>query len=248
MRTVCFGQEGRPAVVLIHGGGLSWWNYRAAASLLEEDFRVVLPLLDGHAGSDRGFTSIEECADGIVAYIDEHLGGTAEAVCGLSLGGQTALEILSRRPDICRCAVIESASALPSGMTAALVGPSARMSYPLVRKKWFSRLQFRYLRMDGELFDDYYRDTCAVTRDDMAAFLTASVLYAPPASLSGTRAKVRVVCGQKETAVIRRSAGLIHGLIPGSTLEILPGLYHGEYSMKHPEQYVRDLREMIPRR
>lgn len=52
---------GTRTAVLLHGGGLSWWNHRAVADLLAANgYRVVLPVLDGHAGSDGPFTSIED--------------------------------------------------------------------------------------------------------------------------------------------------------------------------------------------
>ena len=57
-----YGKENQKTIVLLHGGGLSWWNYHEAAELLQGDYRVILPILDGHAGSDRSFTTIEDNA------------------------------------------------------------------------------------------------------------------------------------------------------------------------------------------
>jgi pimeloyl-ACP methyl ester carboxylesterase len=42
-----FGAKNRYTLILLHGGGLSWWNYRAEAELLQSDYRVILPILDG---------------------------------------------------------------------------------------------------------------------------------------------------------------------------------------------------------
>ena len=94
---------------MLHGGGLSWWNYREVAKLLEKDYHVILPVLDGHADSDAAFTTIEDNAARLISYIDSHFGGQVAVLGGLSLGGQVALEMLSQRLDICRYALIESA-------------------------------------------------------------------------------------------------------------------------------------------
>ena len=88
MRYKEFGDQNAPAVMLLHGGGLSWWNYREAAQLLAARCRVVLPVLDGHAGSGRAFTSIEANAAALVSFIDEKFGGCVPLIGGLSLGGQ----------------------------------------------------------------------------------------------------------------------------------------------------------------
>ena len=58
MKYVEYGQENKEVIILLHGGGLSWWNYREVAELLQDDYHVVLPILNGHAGSDKDFVSI----------------------------------------------------------------------------------------------------------------------------------------------------------------------------------------------
>ena len=177
MNTVEFGQENREVVILIHGGGLSWWNFRQEAELLIGSYHVVLPILDGHAGSDEAFISIEENADRIIAFIESRFGGSVFLIGGLSLGAQILLEILSKRHDICRHAIVESASVIPSRTTNTLIAPAVLLSYSLIQKEWFSRMQFRYLRIRNDLFDDYYRDTLKITKTSMIAFLRANTAY-----------------------------------------------------------------------
>ena len=164
---------------------------------------------------------------------------------GLSLGAQILVEILAQRPDICKYAVIESASVIPSRVTHALIGPTFSSSYGLIRQEWFAKMQFRYLRMRDDLFEDYFRDTAKITKSNMISFLKANTSYAPKPELRKCRAKVRVVVGGKEQKDMLRSARLLHEMLPGSTLEIKEGLYHGEYSINHPEKYAADLCSMM---
>ena len=106
MRVLEFGQQNTDVILLLHGGGLSWWNYREAARMLSGQYHVVLPILDGHADSDAPFATIEETAARVICYIDDHFDGQIMALGGLSLGGQIAVEILSQRKDICRYASV----------------------------------------------------------------------------------------------------------------------------------------------
>jgi hypothetical protein len=53
------------------------------------------------------------------------------------------------------------------------------------------------------------------------------------------------VAGAKEPKSIRDSAKLLHKAMPGSRVEILPGLRHGDLSLNKPEQYVKILTEWI---
>ena len=125
------------------------------ALLLQGEYHVILPILDGHAGSDHPFTTIEENASEIIEFIDEQLDGSVLLIGGLSLGGQILLEMLSQRKDICSYALVESASVIPSKLTNALVSPTFGSSYWLIKKRSFAKLQFQSLHIKPELFYVY---------------------------------------------------------------------------------------------
>ena len=245
MTVMEYGQQNPDVVMLLHGGGLSWWNYRDVAEQLGSQYHVVLPVLDGHADSGVPFNTIEDNAARLISYIDARFGGQILVLGGLSLGGQVAVEMLSQRKDICRYALIESTLVKTSKLTAAMIGPTFGMSYGLVKQKWFAKLQADYLGIPEPLFDDYFRDTCAIGKADMIAFLKANSLYTIQPSLSETAATVMIVAGAKEQKSIRDSAKLLHEAIPESRMEILPGLRHGDLSINHPARYVRMLTEWI---
>ena len=144
-----------------------------------------------------------------------------------------------------RYAIIESASVIPSKVTNALVGPTFASSYGLIQKKWFAEMQFRYLRIREDLFEDYYKDTSKISKYNMIAFLKANTAYEIKPSIKRSHVQVRIVVGGKEQKKMLRSAALLHELLPGSCLDIKDGLYHGEYSINYPEVYVKELLEMI---
>ena len=245
MRYIEYGAGNSETILLLHGGGLSWWNYREEAQDLQSDYHVILPILDGHAGSDRPFTTIEDNAAEIIAFIDEHLGGNVLLIGGLSLGGQVLLEMLSQRKDLCRFAIVESAAVLPSRITNALIGPAFGSSYGLIRNRSFAMMQFQSLHMQPSLFEDYYRDTCAIKKSDMIAFMKANTSYSLKPSLSGTSASLHLYAGAKETGQILRSLDAIARTVPNSRKNLIPGLYHGEFSINHPGEYVQTIRNLL---
>ena len=245
MQYVEYGAHNSQTIILLHGGGLSWWNYRDVAQLLSDRFRVILPVLDGHADSDAPFTSIEENATRIIAHIDKHFGGKVLAVGGLSLGGQIAVEMLTQRPDICRYALIESALVKPMKLTHALIKPTFGMSYGLIKQKWFAKMQAAYLGIPKKLFNDYFRDTCKISKEDMIAFLQSNSTYSIKSALQDAQAKVHIVFGSKEQSSIRTSGKLLNRMLPDSTLEVLPGYSHGDLSLNHSDQYAQMLQALI---
>ena len=245
MNVIEYGKQNSDIIILLHGGGLSWWNYRAEAELLSDRYHVVLPILDGHADSDADFVSIEKNADRIISFIDKEYSSSILLIGGLSLGAQILVEMLAQRRDICQYAIIESASVIPSRITNALIGPAFASSYGLIRRKWFAKMQFQYLRIRDELFEDYYKDTAKITKGNMIAFLKANTAYELKPEIQNSRAQVRVVVGKKEQKRMLHSAELLHETLPGSCLEIKDGLYHGEYSVNQPKRYMEELLQMI---
>ena len=245
MQYVEYGKGNHDTILLLHGGGLSWWNYEEAARLLQKDYHIILPILDGHAESDKPFTSIEDNAIEIIEFIDTHFEGSVLLMGGLSLGGQILLEILSQRNNICKYAIIESALVSPSKLTHAMIKPAFGSCYGLIKYKWFSKLQFKSLKIKPDLFEFYFRDTCAISRKDMIAFLQANSLYSLKESIKKCTAKVYVFVGGKEKNAMQKSAKVIHQALQESILQSLPGLYHGEFSINQGKDYANKIREII---
>lgn len=241
-----YGKENSRTVLLLHGGGLGPWSCADAARNLGEHFRVIVPTLDGHGGADAPFCGITENASRLIEYIDSELGGKVALISGLSLGGQILLEALSKRPDICDFAIIESASVIPTpAFIRSLLKPSVEMSYPLISKRWFALLQFRYLRIRDDLFEDYYADTSRIDKNNMTAFIDGSIAYSLPLKLSEVKARTIVVAGGREMRSVLKSAEMISSAIPSSTLEVKKGLRHGEWSINKTTEYSEYIKALL---
>lgn len=238
MKTIEFAKEKPLTVILLHGGGLSWWSNQEIAERLAQRYHVVIPFLDGHAGSDRDFTTMEDAAEALWEYIHQQLGSKVFAISGLSLGGQILVELLSNHPMVCQYAIIESALVIPMTFTNRLVGPMIQMSYGLIQKRWFAQLQFQQLHLKKELFDPYYTDTCKIRKENMIAFLKCNSSYQLKDSFQNSAAKAAIVVGGKEGRKLRRSAALLHKALPSSRLVVFPKYRHGDFSINHAENYV----------
>lgn len=248
MNYVEYGKENSDVIILLHGGGLSWWNYKEVAERLQTDYHVVLPILDGHAGCDKQFTTIENNALDIIEFVNSKLGGSVLMMGGLSLGGQILLEILSRRKDICKYAIVESVLVIPSKFTYSMIKPAFGSCYGLIKYKWFSKLQFKSLRIKSNLFDEYYKDTCAIRKSDMIAFLQENSVYSLKDGIGECEATVQIYVGEKEKQSMKKSAKIIHEKLQDSFIQVLPNMNHGEFSINHADDYVRKLLEIVKRR
>jgi pimeloyl-ACP methyl ester carboxylesterase len=130
-----FGDKNKPVIILLHGGGLSWWSYKPQIESLQKDYFIVTPIIDGHGGDwNNTFISITKSAERVANYIKDNCNGSVHAICGLSLGAQIVTEILSREPGITDNAVIESALVFPLKIATALTVPMYNLCYGLIKK------------------------------------------------------------------------------------------------------------------
>ena len=78
----------------------------------------------------------------------------------------------------------------------------------------------------------------------MIAFLRASTAYALK-DVSACTARMAIYVGERENGRMQRSARLLEDQLPEARLQVLPGLYHGEFSLNRGADYARAVREML---
>ena len=110
------------------------------------------------------------------------------------------------------------------------------------------KLQFKSLRIKSNLFDEYYKDTCAIRKSDMIAFLQENSVYSLKDGIGECEATVQIYVGEKEKQSMKKSAKIIDEKLQDSFIQVLPNMYHGEFSINHADDYVRKLLEIVKRR
>ena len=241
-----FGDKNKPAIILLHGGGLSWWSYKNVLDKLQAKYYVVLPIIDGH-GEDGAstFISIQDSARKLIAYIDRELCGKVFLLGGLSIGAQIVTEVLSIRKDISSYGIVESALLYPIKGTKLLTVPSYRVFYGLIRREWFSKLQAKTLSVPENMFLIYYNDSLKITKESLINIALSNGNYYIKDSIKETTANILIISGEKELKIMKKSAEYLHKLIPNSELYLAKGCSHGELSLKYYEQYLKLIKDFI---
>ncbi len=237
-----------PTILLLHGGGLSDWAWDGVAERFSEFFSVITPIIDGHGEhSDKNFDSIEQCADDIIQFIDSDCGGSVYAICGVSLGGQITAEVLSRRSDIARYAIIEGAvvRSKPPHLPSADLSGAIELCYPLVKSETFAKFQAKVLNVPDSMFPQYYRDSRRISKRSLLNIYRHSSSYQLKPTLSQSQTETLLLVGEREPSDVKRSAKLLHDTLKHSHIVPLVKIGHGELSMRYPESYVAQLLMLI---
>jgi pimeloyl-ACP methyl ester carboxylesterase len=116
---------------LIHAGTLSCDSWQPYLASFAEHYRVITPDSRGHGRSDNpsGEMSYQLLADDMAAFV-QALELRKPLIAGYSDGGQIALEVGMRYPDLAQCLIVGGASVrITAALCAWVVGP-AKPSQP----------------------------------------------------------------------------------------------------------------------
>ncbi|MEG0461933.1 alpha/beta fold hydrolase [Gordonibacter sp.] len=215
-----FGDEGNLTIMLIHGGGNAWWNYLRQARVLADRYHVVLPTLDGH-GEEFAvpYVSTEATADKLMEFIDTRCGGHVFALGGVSLGGQIVAELLSRKPDLAKKAIIDGSLCIP--------------------QPFMAHCCIAFMRLgSGLLFSE---KACRRQVDSMPKMLPEKMQYPDEIIahyLRDTELQVMYWYGEKEMKCVKRSARHFKDYVPTCELYEAPGYNHGYLALYLPDEWL----------
>jgi len=234
-----FGDIEKPTIVLLHGGGLSWWSLKKLIEDLQTEYHIVTPIIDGHGeNGETTFISVKDSASKLIWYIDNFCNGKVFALGGLSLGAQIVAEIISMRADIAEYAIIESALVYPIKGTTALTVPTFKLFYGLLRKKWFSKVQAKTLFVPNNMFEQYFKDSLNISKQSLINITLSNGNYSLKNSISDFNGKVLIIVGEKEIGIMQKSAKTLHNVLSDSQLYIAKKMRHGEISLVNSNEYL----------
>ncbi|MCM1189602.1 MAG: alpha/beta hydrolase [bacterium] len=100
-----FGKENAESILLIHPSAVRWDYFESVIPLLEKKYHLIVPALPGYDLEDEGdFTSVEQIAAELNAWLQKNGYERLYAVYGCSMGGSVALMVaLGNAVRIDRC-------------------------------------------------------------------------------------------------------------------------------------------------
>ncbi len=242
-----FGDKNLPPILLIHGGGSSWWNYLRQARILSEKYRVILPTLNGHGEECQlNYVSTEDSAQEILNYVRQNYDGKLFAIGGVSLGGQIAMELLSIDSELAEKAIIDGSICIPQPRLTKISIFLVCLFGKLMFSKSSCKLQLSIMNKIypklayPEELKAYYLEDLPRTpiKTSVTIYKTYMGRYKLKDTISASKAQVLYTYGEKELNCVKASAKLFQQLHPNTILYEAKGYNHGYLSAYLPQEWL----------
>lgn len=234
------GDRTAPAIVFIHGGGVGGWMWEKQLEYFSA-YHCLIPDLPEHGKSvNEGHISIKESACRIAELIEKHASTGRADVVGHSLGAKVLVELLGKRPELVKHAVVASALYRPVPLMMLTHKMSVyKLTVKMLKSGWFLNRTVKQFRFPG-------RDLEAKCAGDFRG-QTAESLYRVydelyrgivlPDGLGGADVPTLAVAGEKEFKAMKASVDdIVHampnakGLIIKNGLHTYPWAMHREFN------------------
>jgi pimeloyl-ACP methyl ester carboxylesterase len=232
------GSPELPALVLLHGGGLSSKMWQPAAELLN-DFHILAPDLP-EQGQSAGIApfSLEDTAARVAEIIRRHAPGGRAHVAGLSLGGALALTLLRLAPEVVDTALVSGTAAVLPRWLGDLSLASLWM-LRLYKTETLAEMTLKQQGIPAEYHELMYPDLAATASEAFNRTVIRAIMDMQ-LPLHNPRPLLAMV-GEKETGPAKQAARKLVTSVPNTRGAVVPGLKH-VWPLQDPGLFCRVVR------
>ncbi len=245
-----FGDHNNPALILIHGYGISWRMWLPHIERFRDTYHVIAPALAGHdIETLSDFESVEASAEAISSYVEKNLHGRVFAICGASLGATIAIHILAQNRIAVEKAIIDAGPLAPSSKLYIALAVYTRLFQNWLLRKGY---KFATKALYNSFFPREAAEDVIVVCSRMSAKTCRNVQrsafsYALPISIQESQTDIVYWHGSKEAFLMQKSLDRFAKTLPHARIERFEGYDHGELSIGNPDIFVAKAREFFAR-
>ncbi len=239
-----FGKRETPTLLLMHGMMQDWRYEYELLKPLEEHFRLIIPAQDGFYDGSGDFTTFADQARQVEEYIQEHHGGKVYGAYGASQGGLMLTELLSRNRIKVEKVIMDGCYVAHQGRLSGKVTAWMFRKYkntgkfPGLINVMMKLMGTTLEEMSAGITDGLYMNASDET---VKRNFLENYTYRTRPEIAENDSMVYLWCGSKEPYALKSHRELKRYL-KNCEEEIMDGLGHGEFLLRHNEECCRKIR------
>jgi pimeloyl-ACP methyl ester carboxylesterase len=237
------GSVDRPAIVFLHGNGTNGTQWHLHLEQLAE-YHCLVPDFPGYGRSKHEeWVSLEQTAEQVIDLIRHRTKAARAHLVSLSLGGSTALTLLSKAPALIDHAIIDGAGVLPLPALP-LIKVGFHILQPFLKTDFVIRTLARTMKIPDDGYASFKHGMLSMSPTSFTrSFLQALSLRQPP-GLEQVTGPVLFVAGEREPKAVKQSNVMLAQLLPNAQCRMAPGLGHA-WMIEVPRLHIQMVRAWL---
>jgi len=231
-----FGSKENPPLLLLHGMMQDWYTEYEMLKGLEVNYRLIIPAQDGFYEGSGDFTSFADQARQIEEYVQANYGGKVVGAYGCSQGGLMLTELLTRNRINLGIVIMDGCYVAHQGKISGWV--TYKMFCKFKNTGKFPALIMVMMKLMGLKAEDLgMMDSLYMKASDetVKRNFMENYTYRTRPEIAKNETMVYMWCGSKEPYAIKSHKEL-KKYLKNYKEEIMDGLGHGEFLMKHSKE------------
>ncbi len=240
-----FGLKENPPMLLLHGMMQDWHTEYEMLKDLEEHYLLIIPAQDGFYEGSGDFTSFADQARQIEEYVQANYGGKVIGAYGCSQGGLMLTELLTRNKIDLGTVIMDGCYVAHQGKISGWV--TYKMFCKFKNTGKFPALIMVMMKLMGLKAEDLgMMDSLYMKASDetVKRNFMENYIYRTRPEIAENKTMVHMWCGSKEPYAIKSHKEL-KKYLKNYKEEIMAGLGHGEFLMKHSKECCEKIHRSI---
>jgi len=234
------GKNNRETIVFLHAGMSSGWMWNKHLEALNDYHCLVPDLLEHGRSTEVKPFRMEGAAEDVIDLIKEKA-----HVVGLSLGAQTAVQILSMAPEVVDHAVITGTLTCEVGSNlSVLMNIFFKVYMCLKDTDFFIKMGMRAQNIPAEYFEEVKKDVKALTWSSLNNITRENSSFKISENLCKSENRVLILTGEKEVKVVHESAVDLNKCLSNSKAYKITNFGH-TWPLESPELFSSVVRTWI---
>jgi pimeloyl-ACP methyl ester carboxylesterase len=237
------GDAHAPAIVFLHGMGVSSWMWQPQMEALSDAYRCIAIDLPGNGESHQHeWRSLADTAVQIGAVIRDRAGEKAHIV-GLSLGGYVALQVLADCPDLVESVIVSGVATQPlsnQGRMRFLAGVMSRATGWDITIALYARM----MQIPADVIPLFRRDSKRLSATTIQRIYGELLSYHLPAGLKARPHRLLGVAGDQEVGTIKAGLKDLASATQNAAAVVAPNAHHG-WNGEHPQLFADMIRAWV---
>lgn len=235
-----YGSKENPTILLLHGAGALDTFCRQYS--FSDKYHLVIPHLAGAGKTVAEIYEPEKTVQELFALI-KTVHKKQIGVIGHSLGGQIAIMLVSKQPELFNFAIFLSAWVNPNPKTIQIYCSLAGLSAKMLHWRWLVRLQGKYWNYTEEQTDKMVEYSKRITTQVYRSFFSNTLDLTKLPKYQTVTIPMLAICGSREVSDMKISLKLL-AQNPNCRTLILKGANH-DFPMRNANQLNPILQKFI---